>query len=725
MWVVAVMPWLTWRKTIPYDAKDEFYPGVVFTVGSLLRGEAPFWNPYLFSGYPSFADPQAMTFSPTVVLPMLVSQDFVWFDIVVLLHLLFAGFGMLRLGRSYGWPHFAALIAAMVFMFGGVASSRLQHTPMIVTWTFLPWIFVALRELLRQRSWLAAAGLGLALGLGALQLTQVTYLALLLVGACAIGGLWKTAFSEGRRGAAAIAVRLGAAGALSLLIVSPQLVATMGILPYSTRATIAFSDAAANSLAPVAYATLVSPNALGSLWGTYVGPNDLTETYFYLGAFPAAMLLSGLGRRRQGLGPDATLFWTLALAVSVVYALGDATPAFAWLFDYVPGVQRFRRPTDAAFLSVFCAAVLIGASMNPLRERTEAGAGPTARLRVIGVTVVLLLVGALGATAWSGTTVSPLSLAMLVFGYLCLARARRAEQPGAWLAVLVLSVFVDLKFHNVGNRLNAHRAEQYLASTSTDGNPAIRFVARRLRERPYDRIELRTGVGEANLPEVAGLFSIGGLNPLVLKDYVDFTGMDSNPHTPRRATGAFDTYRGKVNDLLGVRYLIADDSMRHAIARDLGPSYQPVAELEGRVIWENSRALPRVLRPRQPIPGPPPALYMPAMLNGIDLEEYVHVEAPMEVLAKCGGDRATLAGITRYSNNAVVLEVQTSTAAWVVLNDIYLDGWRAEIAGESIPVYRANGLFRAVCVPPGHHSVQFVFAPYRRWLERVVEAFAS
>ena len=83
MWTLAALPWLTRGKTIPYDAKDEFFPRVVFTVQSLLRGQAPFWDPYLFSGYPAFADPQAMTFSPTVVLPMLLSQSVVWFDIVI------------------------------------------------------------------------------------------------------------------------------------------------------------------------------------------------------------------------------------------------------------------------------------------------------------------------------------------------------------------------------------------------------------------------------------------------------------------------------------------------------------------------------------------------------------------------------------------------------------------------------------------------------------------
>lgn len=36
-------------------------------------------------------------------------------------------------------------------------------------------------------------------------------------------------------------------------------------------------------------------------------------------------------------------------------------------------------------------------------------------------------------------------------------------------------------------------------------------------------------------------------------------------------------------------------------------------------------------------------------------------------------------------------------------------GWRAEIDGVATRVYRADGLFRGVTVPPGNHTVEFRF----------------
>ncbi len=711
-------------KTIPYDAKDEFFPGVVFTVQSLLSGQAPFWNPYVFSGYPSFADPQAMTFSPSVVLPMLLSQSVVWFDFVILLHVLFGGIGVLRLGRSYAWTNRASVVAALVFMFGGVASSRLQHTPMIVTWAFVPWMFVAIRALFEKPSLRAAAGLGTVLGFASLQLTQMTYLTLLALCAYGIFRLCDVARARNTRSAFKSAGLLAVAAVLALAIAGPQIVATLSLLPHTNRAEISFEVATINSLSPVAYATLVSPNALGNLSRAYIGPNDITETYFYVGAFPFALLLGALFGRKQCLDRGERLFWTLLIALSIVYTLGRTTPVYFWLYEYLPGVHYFRRPSDAAFLFVFCATVLIGASIDTAPEGDSA-TSRAARMRMFGVLVCLLFLASLSICAWFGTKASLMSLAMLVVAFFCYARVQAGTHAHAWFAGLALSIFVDVGSYNLGNRLNAHDIGAYSANISLEQNKLMNFLAQRLRRDGYFRVELRTGVGGANAAESMRIPSIAGLDPLVLQEYVWFIGIDANPLVPRRATGAFDSYHGKLNDLLGVRYLAANGDFRGEIKDRLGASYHVVADMDGYVIWENEHALPRLLRPQQALPAPAPSAFTPNMLNAIDLERFAYIEAPSEVLTKCNTGRANGAEIASYSNNEVAIDVQSDRSAWIVLNDVYFEWWRAEISGEPMPIYRANGIFRAVCVPPGRNVVRFLFEPYRYLYGHFRVAFAN
>jgi hypothetical protein len=475
----------------------------------------------------------------------------------------------------------------------------------------------------------------------------------------------------------------------------------------------------------VVYATLVSPNALGNLSGTYIGPNDITETYLYVGAFPFALLLGGVFGRKHCPDRGERLFWTSLIAFSIVYTLGRTTPVYSWLYEYLPGIRYFRRPTDAAFLFVFCATVLIGASIDPVREGDGQATSRDARMRLFGMLAGLLFVTALSICAWFGTKVSLMSLAMLVVAFFCYARVQAGTHAHAWFAGLAVSIFVDVSFHNLGNRLNAHDISASRANASLEHNKLMYFLAQRLRKDGYFRVELRTGVGGANLAESMRIPSIAGLNPLVLQDYVSFIGIEANPLVPRRATGAFDSYRGKMNDLLGVRYLAANGIFPEEIRDRLGASYHVVADTDGYVIWENEHALPRLLRPQRALPAPAPSAFTPEMLNALDLERFAYIEAPNEVLTRCNSGRASGAEIAGYSNNEVAIDVQTDRSAWIVLNDVYFDWWRAEISGESMPIYRANEIFRAVCVPPGRHLVRFLFEPYRYLLGRFRSALVN
>jgi hypothetical protein len=67
--------------------------------------------------------------------------------------------------------------------------------------------------------------------------------------------------------------------------------------------------------------------------------------------------------------------------------------------------------------------------------------------------------------------------------------------------------------------------------------------------------------------------------------------------------------------------------------------------------------------------------------------------------------------VTNYGLNQVVLDVNLDDAGFVVLADTYYPGWRARLDGTAVPVYRANGLVRALYVPAGEHTVTFSFWP--------------
>ena len=120
IWLLLCLKWLRGSRTMPYDAAQQFFPAVSFVARQLRELQWPWWNPYLFGGYPQLADPQMMTFQPTLVLPMMLAPTSLHlFGIVVMLHVMLAGFGAVRLARHYHWQPAAQLLFALVWMFAG------------------------------------------------------------------------------------------------------------------------------------------------------------------------------------------------------------------------------------------------------------------------------------------------------------------------------------------------------------------------------------------------------------------------------------------------------------------------------------------------------------------------------------------------------------------------------------------------------------------------------
>jgi hypothetical protein len=67
--------------------------------------------------------------------------------------------------------------------------------------------------------------------------------------------------------------------------------------------------------------------------------------------------------------------------------------------------------------------------------------------------------------------------------------------------------------------------------------------------------------------------------------------------------------------------------------------------------------------------------------------------------------------INSYRPERVDLTVTAEREGWLVLSDAYYPGWQADIDGQSVPIVRADLLFRAVPLQPGSHHVVFSFRP--------------
>jgi hypothetical protein len=123
-------------------------------------------------------------------------------------------------------------------------------------------------------------------------------------------------------------------------------------------------------------------------------------------------------------------------------------------------------------------------------------------------------------------------------------------------------------------------------------------------------------------------------------------------------------------------------------------------------IYENPRAMDRVLFATEARAADFSQMLRDGRWPDIDLRSTVLIE---EAPASQPPRRPGQARIVSYRNARVVVEAD---GGWVVLNDLWHRWWSASVDGQPAQILRANVLFRAVAVPPGRHTVRFVFRPF-------------
>jgi hypothetical protein len=730
VWLLLYLPLLSGIRVLPWDAVDEFYPTVYFNAHSLRQAIAPWWNPYVYGGYPQIADPQGMLFSPILMTWMLIPANpgATWFAWGVLIHMLLGAWAVVAVLRQWEGNTFGATIGATVFIAGGVAASRMEHIPIVLAYAYAPIVLLALRNFVASPSALRGAMLGLASGALLTHLVQLTYLLVFMLtayGVAASASHWGH-YDRRQRWAWIRGMTIGLA--LALLIGMPQLIFSLAFVSLSNRSTLPLAAAANSSLDARALLTLISPNAWHALRGTYNGPASLVEAYLYLGALPL-MFLAWISRPWQQLKQRRQLFFFAVVAsISTLYMFGVHTAFYGWLYSWLPGIQQFRRPSDAAYLFNLAFAFIIGltASHYPLHSRWT-------RL-LLALAAAWLAISSLSMQGdglrWQSPTICAALITALTWFKTRHSHVNaNASQVAMWLFAVIV---VDYRCFSLNGRFNqAHDAAQ--SFRRDDAAALVETLTRHRVDSLPSRIEpVDAGVYWDNQVVFRGIQSTQGYNPLRYGLYDRWygtheSGNQSNPSTP------YNPHAGSaVSNLLAAAYVI------HKVNQPSGPIsvWTPPADFE-RVfanktteIWRNPHAYSRMLTPlkaalRAPDQPPSPAAFAATdfseklWLTPRDSTDFAQAQTS---LSHCDGHRLEVLEAQGTPTTLVLKTRSTAGAGWLVLADLDFPGWRATAGGMELPIHRANGMFRAVCVPAGEQVVRFSFHPWAMalaaWQER-------
>jgi hypothetical protein len=76
-----------------------------------------------------------------------------------------------------------------------------------------------------------------------------------------------------------------------------------------------------------------------------------------------------------------------------------------------------------------------------------------------------------------------------------------------------------------------------------------------------------------------------------------------------------------------------------------------------------------------------------------------------------GDAKSAQAKITRYQPHRIELATSNPNQGFLVLSEVYYQGWEARIDGRPTKIYRTDHTLRGLFVPAGDHKVEFVYRP--------------
>nr|MBC7244858.1 oligosaccharide flippase family protein [Chloroflexota bacterium] len=468
----------------------------------------------------------------------------------------------------------------------------------------------------------------------------------------------------------------------------------------------------------------------------YWDVKNYVEGGSYVGVLPLLLALVAVWKSRTRY---VWIFLTLAV-VSLCFVFG--TPLYAVLYYLLPGIKQLHSPFRWIFPYTLSMAILAGYGASWL-----ASAFPGSRLRFVRILGALaLILGVLGLSALAISLRFPqpvIALAERVM--LSLAQAPEAfadgrafysyqfrnflifflALSGAGLTLIVSAtrlcigriplwpllalVVILAELFTIGMPFNPAADPAILEFTP----PVVTFLRQ---DKELWRFTTLNAPGEKTLNANAGMFydlsDVRGYDSIIMQQYVDYMQLIEpqgellyNRIAPLGTEHALDS---PLLDLLNVKYVVTTATIDR-------PNYTLVYDNEVRV-YRNEDYLPRafVVYQAQVIPNAGARRQVLQQFN--PRQTVILEEEPLGGAFSSEGSGWMPATITTYGLNEVIIEVNLPDNGYLVLTDNWFPGWKAYDTQpgqmeQEIPLYRANGTFRAVALGPGQHSVRFKYTP--------------
>jgi hypothetical protein len=451
-------------------------------------------------------------------------------------------------------------------------------------------------------------------------------------------------------------------------------------------------------------------NELARDTGAYWGPS--TAAPYYAGAVVVFLFVAGIF-----LVEKKYVWWLVPVVVlGIMLSWGSNFASFNYfVFDYLPGYNKFRSVTFAVTMIMVCLPLLAILAVEKIVNESVTPAIKKKLLTAFGIVggiclLLLLFAGALSfikegdeqKPSWflnaladdrksllRGDAFRSLIFITLAFASIYFETWKKISAIGFSVFFIALILFdiaiVDSRYFTKDN-YKRKRENPDLVATEADQEI--------LKDKSYYRVyNLQGAFNEARTSYFHN--SIGGYHGVKLRRYQDLYDScmfrETNEFIQDASTGKIDFDKYGVINMLNAKYLV------------YGPGRDNVIPNEGALgnAWFVSDVA-TVNSPAEEL----------KTVCEVDTRKTAVIDASKFKVGSFKFDSTSTIAITEHNPNYLKYECQTQENSLAVFSEIYYPkGWVATIDGKEAEIIRADFVLRALEIPAGKHTVEYKFAP--------------
>jgi hypothetical protein len=671
-----------------------------------------------------------------------------WF---IALQLFFGAAGVYFCCRLIGASRIAAFLGGLIFALAPENASLINagHVIKIATITFAPWAFWSFEKAFQTRRvlWFMATSVILAFQFFGGH-WQIAYYTCLCIGVYGILRSIGMLMEKKERRKPLFARLVGLNLVTMLFFLSTVAISLVPLANWSTDTNrgvqsganqggggLDREEAMSWSMPPEEVATFVIPGFFGlsrqeagenppNINSYYWGRMVFTQTTDYMGLLPWLLLPLPLIFRRD----KYTWLALIGIIGGILFSMGKYTPFYNFLFDYFPGINRFRVPKMMMFIPVLGLGLLAARGIDILlnEESRKTRAFTRYIYGVLALPVglgILLGVELVARDYWIGrfyellaqptryeqgpqliiqrwnNLVAETGMATAVatlYAVALFAFARRWMAAGV-LPLLLMALYLGDVWRINDKFMFLVKAPVHVKGVKT---PVMEFLAKggdQCRALPMD-----------------------GSDPMQYASQGIPVMFTSNPVQQRRWQEFLDGFslNSAMLDMMNVKYLIYNPAQysqeRALLGNRFAPVYQPPDG--SQVVLENRTALPKAWLVPAILVSNNPVQTVGILQNpSFDPRRLALVESPPPIYM-AGSESSAVASpgevrVTRYEGEHIEIQADVTGNALLVLGEKYYNSWKVKVDGKSADIYPVNHILRGVYLIPGSHTVKFVFDP--------------